>query len=177
MSKTKNRGNNREAARVQTQEPPVRTQGEPPETRDPGGSEQEEEAVKKLQEKLEDLKTAHAELCASEEETRQKADEIEADAIRLGSEIQTLMKEIEEAQGRARLRRREEERRKKMFLPAGEPLPETYKKQSPLPCPKCRRRLTDRMGRAVVCTSTTTDLAYLRCRACGNTWKLPIKRV
>lgn len=59
-----------------------------------------------------------------------------------------------------------------LYWPDGMPLPAAVHARC-LPCPACRRVLTDARGRAAVCTGTTATLAYYRCRVCGHRWKLP----
>lgn len=61
-----------------------------------------------------------------------------------------------------------------LFYPKGKALPGTYIKRR-VPCPNCRRLLLDDRGQAVVTQSIQGDLAYLRCRACGHRWKLPVE--
>ena len=65
------------------------------------------------------------------------------------------------------------------FWPAGVPLPTEYRKarRNTLPCPKCRRVLLDDGGQAVVCTSSGSGVAFFRCKACGERWKLGVKEV
>jgi hypothetical protein len=64
--------------------------------------------------------------------------------------------------------------------PEGEPLPTHYEKhkRSRLPCPKCRRVLLDGIpSQAVEVRSSGAQVVSFRCRACGWTWKLPVKTV
>ena len=67
------------------------------------------------------------------------------------------------------------ERDDRYVWPDGKPLPATYLKLRPLPCPKCRRVRMDDMGQAVSTRAVNTGVAYLRCRICEHTWKLPIE--
>ena len=68
------------------------------------------------------------------------------------------------------------EHRSKLW-PAGKPLPGVYRKPSRevLPCPRCLRVLLDNNGQAVGCVSSGSTLAFFRCKACGHTWKLPVR--
>lgn len=44
------------------------------------------------------------------------------------------------------------------------------------PCPKCRRVRLDTLAQATVCTSSRSDVAWFRCKACGHRWGLPVKK-
>lgn len=61
--------------------------------------------------------------------------------------------------------------------PEDRPLPTKYHRP-PVPCPTCRRLLTDDGGRAVVLKATHGGIAYFRCRATKDCpeFKLPVER-
>lgn len=65
------------------------------------------------------------------------------------------------------------------FWPEGEPLPTTYKKhvRRAMPCPKCRRVLTDVGGQAAICRSSGADMAYFQCKVCDHRWGLGVENV
>lgn len=60
------------------------------------------------------------------------------------------------------------------FWPAAKPLPTAYVRP-PIPCPACRRLLTDNSGRAARVTTTSMDgsVVWFCCAVCSNKWKLP----
>ena len=60
------------------------------------------------------------------------------------------------------------------FWPASKPLPTAYVRP-PIPCPSCRRLLTDNGGRAARVTKTNEDgsVVSFACNVCGARWKLP----
>lgn len=66
----------------------------------------------------------------------------------------------------------EAENKARRFWPDAKPLPETYYRRQTLPCPSCRRVLTDSNSCAAVVQGSTKEVAYLRCKVCGHTWKL-----
>jgi hypothetical protein len=57
------------------------------------------------------------------------------------------------------------------FWPPDRPLPTAYVRP-PIPCPACRRVLTDSSGRAARVTSVFQEIARFSCVCCGHTWKL-----
>jgi len=62
------------------------------------------------------------------------------------------------------------------YWPEGEPLPGAYLRPRPVPCGRCRRLLLDDGRQAVVLLSIPRGgVAYLRCRACGERWALPVE--
>lgn len=67
-----------------------------------------------------------------------------------------------------------EKQRPRIYWPEDKPMPDYYGKRRLLPCPACRRVLLDNLSQAVVCRSLRTDVAHLRCKACGHTWKLAV---
>lgn len=69
--------------------------------------------------------------------------------------------------------------RKTRFWPDDKPLPKEVVQQGVLPCPKCRRTRLDDLSQAVVCTVTLPRqrIKHFRCKACGERWKLPVKKV
>lgn len=60
------------------------------------------------------------------------------------------------------------------FWPASRPLPTAYVRP-PIPCPACRRLLTDSSGRAARVTTTSMDgsVVWFCCAVCSHKWKLP----
>lgn len=63
------------------------------------------------------------------------------------------------------------------FWPKDRPMPQIYRRP-PVPCPTCRRLLTDDGGRAVVLRYTDGGIASFRCKATPGcpTFKLPMER-
>ena len=61
------------------------------------------------------------------------------------------------------------------YWPEDKPLPAFHAKPAAMPCPKCRRVLTDLGGRAVVLSHSGADLSYFRCKVCDHRWSLPVK--
>jgi hypothetical protein len=108
-------------------------------------------------------------LGAARGELKQAEEAIERCTSELAStrrQVCNLRAEIEQLQRPVRPDRR--------FWPAGEELPQSYTKQV-IPCPECRRVLTDEGGRAAICTSSAKDIAFFRCRCCGHRWQMPVK--
>lgn len=62
------------------------------------------------------------------------------------------------------------------YWPQNMDMPGVYVRRAPLPCPECKRVLTDHASQAVVCDGVR-GLAYLRCRCCDHRWQLPVKTV
>lgn len=71
----------------------------------------------------------------------------------------------------------EQKRNDRSYWPKGEDLPSFYIKRSAIPCPKCMRILLDSGHKAVVVQGLTDTVANMRCRACNNTWMLPVKNI
>jgi hypothetical protein len=67
------------------------------------------------------------------------------------------------------------------FWPKSEPLPMYYVKHRMLPLPcrnmKCRRITLDTGQRAVVCMHSGRDIGWFHCKACGHTFKMPVKLI
>ena len=64
------------------------------------------------------------------------------------------------------------------YWPADEPIPDVWiKRRRAVPCPACRRVLTDERSQAAVCTWSDREVAYFRCRSCGHRWQLPVREV
>lgn len=58
------------------------------------------------------------------------------------------------------------------FWPADKPMPTVYARP-PIPCPACRRVLTQDGGRAALQTQGAWEgVVRFRCRSCGHRWKL-----
>lgn len=53
------------------------------------------------------------------------------------------------------------------FWPEDKPMPETYDRRRPPPCPACRRVRLDDLGQAVARRAEERGTAYLHCKACG----------
>ena len=71
----------------------------------------------------------------------------------------------------------ENRRLARCYWPEDQPIPGTYIKRKPIPCPKCRRVLLDTNARAVSCLSSGSAVAFFRCRACEHRWQLPVKEI
>lgn len=69
--------------------------------------------------------------------------------------------------------------RDRCFWPEGAKLPGFYYKtrRQMVPCPGCRRLLTDDGGQAAICTSSGRLIVWFRCRCCDHRWQLPVKEV
>jgi hypothetical protein len=73
-------------------------------------------------------------------------------------------------------------RHPRAMWPADQPMPKAYVRQRVLvPCPHCRRLLTDEGGQAVRCRTIDGGIAYLECMCCGagragsdKPFKLPV---
>ena len=65
------------------------------------------------------------------------------------------------------------------YWPKGKAMPTGVRKirRVLVPCPKCRRVLLDDLSQVAVCQHSGSDIAWFRCKFCGNTWKLGIKMV
>ena len=61
------------------------------------------------------------------------------------------------------------------YLPHSESLPEFYVRPKPMACRHCRALFMADGGRAVLVSTTTPTLVYLRCKACCRTFRLPVK--
>ena len=68
-----------------------------------------------------------------------------------------------------------------VLWPQDVPMPNEWHKprRRALPCPNCRRVLTDEKGQAVICMSSGGNgaSAWFRCRCCGHRWPLPVREV
>lgn len=73
--------------------------------------------------------------------------------------------------------RKAKERRARSFWDTTKPFPTHYTRRQYFPCPKCTRILRDDLSQAAICVSMQKGIAYMRCRACGHTWKLAIQDV
>lgn len=62
----------------------------------------------------------------------------------------------------------------KKIWPDDKPLPKVYVKRKKMPCPSCRRVLTDSLGQCVVMTSSAKTFGYFRCKCCNHRWQLPV---
>ena len=61
------------------------------------------------------------------------------------------------------------------YLPSSSPLPEYYVRHPAIACRKCRAVNMADGGKAVRLSATKESVAYLRCKACGGGFSLPIR--
>lgn len=59
--------------------------------------------------------------------------------------------------------------------PKGKPMPSHYRPARKYPCPSCRRVLNDYSSQACIVLGVKEEVAYLRCRVCGESHTLPVR--
>lgn len=63
----------------------------------------------------------------------------------------------------------------RITVPADQELDLRFLRRRPVPCPRCRRiRLDDGLSQACIIRTTFGTVAYMLCRGCENTFKVPI---
>ena len=111
----------------------------------------------------------------TEEQRRERARDVD--------EVVVQFQEIEVRRGEERLRLRAIEAQSEpapepapgQVWPSDRPLPTHYLKPQPLPCSACRRVRMPDGAQAVVTMALRETIVYLRCKACGHRYAMPIR--
>lgn len=112
----------------------------------------------------------------TEEQRRERVER-----VRDVDEVMVQFHELEVRRGEEQLRLRAIEARSEpeaapgQVWPADRPLPSHYLKPQPLPCSGCRRVRMPDGAQAVVLMAARETIVYLRCKACGHRYAMPIR--